>query len=164
MEPKRLVLLRHAKSSWKDADLADHDRPLNSRGRQAAVAVGRYLHQQGISPTLVLCSSATRTRQTLELLELDRGPELSVEDELYGASAADLLLRVQRITAGVTSALLIGHNPGVQDLAATLTGDDERLASFPTAALADLRVPVTRWADLRPGGATLLAFATPRDG
>lgn len=114
-------------------------------------------------PDLVLCSSATRTRQTLELLGLEREPELSVEDGLYGASAGELLVRLQQISTSAESVLLIGHNPGVQDLAATLTGDDERLASFPTAALADVHVPVTRWADLRSGGTTLHAFITPRE-
>jgi phosphohistidine phosphatase len=111
----------------------------------------------------VLCSSAARTRQTLELLQLQTQLEVSVEDALYGASAGELLVRLRRITPPVASVLLIGHNPGVQDLALTLTNDDERLASFPTAAMADLRVAVASWADLRPGVATLHAFTTPRD-
>lgn len=161
MEPKRLVILRHAKSSWKDRDLADHDRPLNSRGRRAATEVGHYLRREGIVFALVLCSSAARTRQTLELLVLEGQPEVSVEEELYGASAGGLVVRLQRIAAGVPSVLLIGHNPGVHDLAVTLTGDDERLASFPTAALADLSVAVANWQDLRPGAATLHRFTTP---
>jgi phosphohistidine phosphatase len=163
MQPKRLVILRHAKSSWKDRDLVDHDRPLNARGRRAAKDVGHYLRRQGIAPALVLCSSAARTRETLELLELEGRPEVSVEDQLYGASAGELVVRLQRVTAAVPSVLLIGHNPGVQDLALTLAGDDERLASFPTAALADLRVAIAGWQDLRPGGATLYAFTTPQE-
>jgi phosphohistidine phosphatase len=162
MESKRLVILRHAKSSWKDRDLTDHDRPLNSRGRQAAMAVGHYLRRQAIAPVLVLCSSAARTRQTLELLDLDAQSEISVEDGLYGASAGELLARLQRITAAAPSVMVIGHNPGVHDLAVTLTGDDGQLASFPTAAMADLRVAVASWQDLRAGGATLNAFTTPR--
>src|ERR1700694_3517154 len=107
MEPKRLVLLRHAKSSWKVADLADHDRPLNSRCRKAATGVGEYLRHEGIVPALVLCSSAVRTRQTLELLQLGAESEVSVDDAIYGASAGELLARIQRVRATVTSVLAI---------------------------------------------------------
>jgi phosphohistidine phosphatase len=161
MDPKRLVLLRHAKSSWKVADLADHDRPLNPRGRRAAAEVGHYLRQQAIVPALVLCSSATRTRQTLDLLQLAADSQVSVEDAIYGASAGELLARLQRVSPAVPSVLVIGHNPGMQDLAVALTADDDRLGSFPTAALADLDVAGS-WAGLRPGAATLRAFTTPR--
>src|SRR5215216_6730711 len=123
MEPKRLALVRHAKSSWADPDLADHDRPLNARGRRAATLVGQYLHAAGVHPDLVLCSSATRARQTLELLPLARMTDVLIEDQLYGAGPHELLARLRRIPAAVGSALLIGHNPGLEELARELVGD-----------------------------------------
>jgi phosphohistidine phosphatase len=162
MERKRLALLRHAKSSWADSGLADTDRPLSSRGRGAATRIGRYIRDEGIMPDLVLCSSAVRTRQTLERLELDADVVVEVEDELYGAGAAQLLRRIRGIPESVASALVIGHNPGIHDLAIGLAGD-ARLGSFPTGALAELSVPTGTWDRLGEGGATLHAFVTPRE-
>jgi phosphohistidine phosphatase len=165
VERKRLALLRHAKSSWNDPDLDDHDRPLNGRGRRAAAQMGRYLQQRGIAPAVVLCSSAVRTRQTLELLELAGEPRVLYETELYGASAGELLRRLRRLDDTVPSVLLIGHNPGMHDLAVALTGDHDgaAIADFPTAALAELSAPIARWPDLEPGTATLERLITPKD-
>ena len=116
MEPKRLALVRHAKSSWADPALADHDRPLNARGRRAAALVGEHLRAEGMEPDLVLCSSATRARQTLELFELAPATDIVIEDQLYGAAARELLVRMRRIPARVGSAMVIGHNPGLEEL------------------------------------------------
>src|SRR4051794_26437716 len=115
---KRLYLLRHAKSSWKDPGLADHDRPLAGRGRRAAKAVARHLREQGIDPELVLCSTARRARETLERLEpaLGRGA-VRVEPVLYGADAGALLEHLRGVSDAVGSVLVIGHNPGLQRLA-----------------------------------------------
>lgn len=163
-----LYLLRHAKSSWADDSLSDRDRPLAPRGRRAAQRLVRYFREQGIAPELVLCSPALRTRQTLELIEPGLGgrTEVFVEDELYGAGAEQLLLRLRRLPGEVDSALVIGHNPGVQDLAVLLVrrGDErEQLrAHFPTAALATLAIP-TGWPRLGRGGARLAGFRVPRD-
>jgi phosphohistidine phosphatase SixA len=123
MESKLLVLLRHAKSSWADPSIPDHDRPLNGRGRDAAARVGRHLRRDGPRPELVLCSSSTRTRQTLELLELRPRPVVLVEDGIYGATASGLLTRVREVPARYGTVLVIGHNPGVEDLARLM---DER--------------------------------------
>jgi phosphohistidine phosphatase len=163
VETKRLLLLRHAKSSWDDPNIDDHDRPLNGRGRRAAAQVGRYLRDEGMAPAVVLCSSALRTRQTLELLELDGDPEVLVEPELYGASAGELLDRLHRLHDATPSVLLIGHNPGMHDLAVVLTGDHDRIPAFPTAALAELSAPIATWPDLEPGGASLERLVTPKD-
>ena len=161
---KQLLLLRHAKSSWSDPDLADHDRPLNARGRQAATLVGRHLRASAPVPDLVLCSSARRTRETLELLDIGAATEVVVEDRLYGAGAGDLLARLRTVPAAVKSVLLIGHNPGIEQLAALLIDSDGATAeSFPTAALADVRLPISAWADLDPGVGRLHAFVVPRD-
>jgi phosphohistidine phosphatase len=163
MPPKHLALVRHAKSSWADPGITDHDRPLNARGRRAATLVGRHRRQEGMEPDLALCSSATRARQTLELLQLGSKTEVLIEDELYGAEASALLARLQRVPAAVGSVLLIGHNPGIEDLARTLVGDRQSLAErFPTAAVADLRLPIQTWEELDAGTGRLEAFVVPR--
>jgi phosphohistidine phosphatase len=163
MEPRHLVLMRHAKSSWDDRNLDDHDRPLTARGRRAAGRVGDYLRHNGILPDVVLCSSATRTVQTLELLDLGAHPEVVVSDDLYGCGPGEMLARVRQTADPVASVLLIGHNPGIHELAVSLIGDPEAIPSFPTAGLADLRAPIRTWSDLHPGVATLHAFITPKD-
>jgi phosphohistidine phosphatase SixA len=110
---KRLYLLRHAKSSWKQPELADHDRPLASRGRRAAKAIARHLRERQIAPELVLCSTARRARETLERIE----PALATaavrrEPQLYRASADVLFERLRTVPDDVASVMLIGHNPG----------------------------------------------------
>lgn len=163
-----LYLLRHAKSSWADDSLSDRDRPLAPRGRRAAQRLARYFREHAIAPTVVLCSPALRTRQTLKLIEpgLAGRTEVMVEDELYGADAEQLLLRLRRLPGDVDSALVIGHNPGIQDLAVLLVrGGDEReqlRAHFPTAGLATLAI-AEGWAKLGRSGAKLVGFRVPRD-
>jgi phosphohistidine phosphatase len=127
---RRLYLLRHAKSSWDDETLADHDRPLSARGRRAADAIGRYLREHGIEPELVLCSSSARTRETLARIGLSG----ELERDLYGASASELLARLRALPPSLESVLLIGHNPGMHDLALALTGEPRD--KYPTGALA----------------------------
>ena len=164
MEPKRLALVRHAKSSWADPALADHDRPLNSRGRRAAALVGQHLHAEGMDPDLVLCSSATRARQTLELFELAPATEIVIEDQLYGAAAHELLARMRRIPARVGSAMVIGHNPGLEELVSDLVRDREAVPEkFPTVAVADLRLSIRSWQDVDAGTGHLHAFLIPRN-
>jgi phosphohistidine phosphatase len=160
---KRLLLLRHAKSSWDETGLADHDRPLAPRGRQAAKLMAGHL-RDGISPSLVLCSSARRTRDTLRLLGL--GGEVRIERELYGASEDELLDRLRRVPDTVESVMLVAHNPAIQELALRLAGGGAKLADvqrkFPTGALATLTF-ADRWRELRPGCAELAGFVTPKE-
>ena len=151
----RLYLLRHAKSSWKDGSLDDHDRPLAPRGRKASKAIGRYLRDHDIVPELVLCSSAKRARQTLERLG-PAGVDARVEAELYGAGTDSLLARLRAVPDDVESVMLIGHNPGMQQLAFLLAGLDDK---FPTAALATLECD--GWATLET--AELIDYVRPRD-
>ena len=163
MTSRNLALLRHAKSSWSDPDLADHDRPLTSRGRRGATRMGRYLRDTGFAPDLVLCSSATRARETLELLKLPPRSSVLVEDQLYGASATELVARLRGVDDTARSVLLIGHNPGIQDAATRLASKPERLAEkFPTAGLAVLVIPNAPWTDLQPGIGDLRSFVAPR--
>jgi phosphohistidine phosphatase len=164
---RALYLLRHAKSSWDDPSLDDHDRPLAGRGRKAGAAMAGYLLEHGIATELVLCSTATRTRQTLELLaEAVAGAEVAYEAALYGAPAATLLRRLRSIPDGVHSVLLIAHNPGVHDLALELAAPSPKRAAmeakFPTGALAALRFDGS-WSELGGAELALTDFVRPRD-
>lgn len=166
---KVLYVLRHAKSSWSDGRLADHDRPLAPRGERATYALSRYIAEAGIGPALVLCSTAVRARQTLDRVVSALGDvDVWHEDALYGASARELVKRLRRLPPTVPSVMIVGHNPGLEDLALELVGDGEESAvarlhaKFPTGALATMVVPDT-WKALAPGGATLTAFVVPRD-
>jgi phosphohistidine phosphatase len=165
---RTLFLLRHAKSSWDEPLLGDHERPLTKRGRRATKVIARYLRSQGVTPELVLCSSARRTQETLERLTVGctNDVEVHVERDLYLASAVDLLDRVRLVPAEVSSVLLIGHNPAIQELALTLARRaaevDPIRQKFPTAALATLSFDAP-WEQLSPGGAELTAFVKPRD-
>jgi phosphohistidine phosphatase len=164
---RALYLLRHVKSSWDDPLLGDHDRPLARRGRKAGAAMAAYLVEHDIGPELVLCSTATRTRQTLELLEeAVAGAEVAYEEALYAASAVTLLRRLRRVPDEVGSVLLIAHNPGIQQLALALAAPSPRRAAmedkFPTGALAALRFDGS-WSDLAREGLELRDFVRPRD-
>jgi phosphohistidine phosphatase len=165
---KRLDLLRHAKSSWDDPGLADHDRPLAPRGRRAAGLIAEHVRREGIAPALVLCSSARRALETLEGIAraFDGEVPIEVERDLYGASQRELLERLRRIPDATPSVMLIGHNPAIHALALSLAGngpDFETLAlKYPTGALATLTLEGS-WEALGPGGAKLAAFVRPKD-
>jgi phosphohistidine phosphatase len=149
-----LHLLRHAKSSWRE-DLDDRERPLARRGREAAQQLARHLPQTIGRLDLVLCSSARRTRETLDLVLAGFAPSPAtlIEEELYLASHKKLLRRLERLDEAVGEVLVIGHNPGLQELAAALADpaspEYQSVAEgkFPTAALASFRV-ATPWAAL----------------
>ena len=166
---RRLTLLRHAKSSWDDANLSDHERPLNARGREALKPLRRQIEDRGSLPDLVLCSSAVRTVETLDGFRsaLPATATVEVDEDLYGADVDDLLARVRAAPDTAGHVMLVGHNPGIEDLAMLLTGDGERAAraamtsKFPTAAMAVLRFDGS-WRDLQPGAAYLEEFWTPR--
>ncbi|MDX2156109.1 MAG: histidine phosphatase family protein [Hyphomicrobiaceae bacterium] len=162
-----LSILRHAKSSWDDEGLADFERPLATRGREAAPRMGRHLRDIGLQPDLVLCSSAVRARETARLVGLSS--PIAYERELYAASASELLERLHRIPRGTRSVLLIGHNPGLHELALQLIGgmpppEHARLADkLPTTALLVLALDGTDWGRIRPAGARVVHYVTPRD-
>jgi phosphohistidine phosphatase len=161
---KRLYILRHAKSSWDDAELADQERPLAPRGEQAAARIAEHVRSEGIAPALVLCSTALRARQTLAALlpVLAGDTEIRLEGPLYGAGPDEVLARVNEVPEAVPSVLLIGHNPTLHELALALTGREDALDRFPTGALASLAI-ATSWADLGERGAELEGFVVPRD-
>jgi phosphohistidine phosphatase len=158
---RRLILLRHAKSDWPD--VPDRERPLAKRGRRDAPVVGRWLREHRYLPDTVVCSAARRTRQTWKLVarQLGGSPSVTFEPRAYGASAQALLYLARELPDSCLAALLIGHNPGVSDLATSLAGDGYHL-SFPTAAVAVLEFEGD-WPDLAPGHTRLLDFAVPDD-
>ncbi|MGX8008539.1 SixA phosphatase family protein [Mesorhizobium sp. ORM8.1] len=169
MPVKQLLLLRHAKSSWDDPDLADFDRPLGPRGLKTAPLIGRELARRGWLPDLALVSPALRTRDTWRLVavELPTPVPVAFAEELYEAAAGAILARVRQAKA--TSLLVIGHNPGLQQFALRLAGagSDESMfkkieAKFPTAALARFTVE-DDWPDLDFGGARLTHCVRPKD-
>jgi phosphohistidine phosphatase len=163
-----LYLLRHAKSSWADQTLADRERPLARRGRRDAKRIAKHLVRLEIAPELVLCSSAERTRETLALVEpaLAATSTVSVEGELYAASADQLLERIRTVPEAVASVMVIGHNPGLQDLALLLASAGAELGrlevKMPTAALATLTLANTTWRQLSEGEAVLAAYVVPK--
>lgn len=164
---KTVHLLRYAKSSWKDPGLEDHDRPLAKRGRVAAKTVAAYLKRRGIVPDLVICSTATRARQTFKpIAKAIKPPEVVLEDGVYGVGAREVLQYLRALPERTGSVLLIGHNPGLHELARALAdaASRRRLPSaggkFPTGTLATFRF-AGRWKELHPGSAALAEFATP---
>ena len=168
---RTLYLLRHAKSSWADPSLADHDRPLNGRGRRAAPLMGAYLREGGHRPDLVLCSTAARTRETLAAVmeELDVEPEIDWDGDLYLAAPQQLLDLVRAVPDTVESVLMVAHNPGTAILAHVLCADgdaaelDLMRTKFSTAALAIIDLEVDRWEEVRSDCGRLRSFTRPRD-
>jgi phosphohistidine phosphatase len=167
----RLFVLRHAKSSWNNAYQADFDRTLAPRGVQAAAAMADHVASLDPPPALVLCSTARRAQDTIEPLRdrLPAGTEIRLEDDLYGADAPDLLARLRQVPDDVGSVMIVGHNPGLEDLVRSLgrAGDADLIArvrtKFPTAALATLTFDGP-WQQLGFGGPTRLeGFVVPGD-
>jgi phosphohistidine phosphatase len=170
---KRLFVLRHAKSSWDDPLLQDHDRPLATRGRKAAKLIADYVRDAEIEPALILCSTSRRTRETLQGVLPDRAAQF--EAALYDASGQELIARLHQVPDELTSVMVIGHNPAMQMLVLKLAGPaadgqpapgpDSALGQverkFPTGALATLTFDCG-WAELAHGCAQLIDYVRPR--
>jgi phosphohistidine phosphatase len=170
---RQLLLLRHAKSSWDDPRLPDHARPVNARGRRAAVAIGAAMRELGLAPDIVLVSSARRTLQTLEALApIEGSPLVEPMDDLYLTTWTSLLAVLRRVRETARSVLLIGHNPGLHDLAMALAGPAamasagplaRRLAAgYPTGTLTEFAIALP-WRQLEAGGGRLLRVLGPAD-
>ena len=145
---RTLLVLRHAKSSWKDETLTDHDRPLNKRGKRDAPRIGRLLQAKQLTPGAILSSSAKRARRTAEdVAECSAfAGRIQIEPQLYLADPATIVDVVQRAETDAQRLMVVGHNPGLEQLVAHLTGVT---APLPTAALVQIRLPIDRWSDLR---------------
>lgn len=168
---KTLLLVRHAKSSWDDWSLADHDRPLAPRGRNAAPLVADHMADEGLIPAVVLCSTAVRTRQTWDLMSPTLGETAEVDylPSLYGAGPGTMMEAVMAHADDRSPVLLVAHNPGTEDLARALcgSGPDDSLArmqtKYPTAALAVIDFDVPSWSDVTAGSGVLRSFVRPKD-
>lgn len=161
---KTLLVLRHAKSSWDDQNLDDHDRPLNARGERDAPRMGRLARKKRLSVELIISSDALRARLTAEAVAdaIGYGGQILLDPRLYHASAADILAVLRgAVDDNVTTVMIVGHNPGLEDLVARLTGDPEGL---PTAALAQIALPIERWPDLTASTrGTLVGLWRPKE-
>lgn len=165
-QPLRLILIRHAKSSWGDPFQDDHARRLNDRGRAAAASIGRWLAQKGYVPDEVLCSDAARTVETLALIlkELPEISRVSHRPALYHASPDTMLDLLQRATGRCVA--MIGHNPGIGGMACGIVAarpDHPRYVDYPTAATAIVDFDIAEWSMLRPGTGRVVDFVTPAD-
>jgi phosphohistidine phosphatase len=145
---KTLLLLRHAKSSWKEPGLSDFERPLNGRGLKAAPLMGRFLRRKNLQPDLILSSPAKRASQTtrlvIEAMKLDAEPEF--DEHIYEASVQVLLEIISEIEDGANAVLLVGHNPGLEELLEFLTGEARQMS---TAALAYITLNIDKWSEAR---------------
>ncbi|WCL54765.1 SixA phosphatase family protein [Gimibacter soli] len=165
-----LFLLRHAKSDWGDASLADFDRPINARGQAAADMMGRYLKDEGIVPDLVLVSSAVRTRQTIDRVMDAAGANWAVQydDALYLADPITIFAAIHAVPDGVKTLMIVGHNPGLEETARRLAGraPHELLyrlrEKYPTATLAGFETKVP-WHRLAPAHSLLTRLVRPAD-
>jgi phosphohistidine phosphatase len=171
MPMKRLTVLRHAKSSWKDRELDDFDRPLNGRGRKAARRMGREISERGMHFDFVLASPAARVRETIEGVRENHrlNAPMHFEPRIYMARVAELLELISAIPDDAKSALLVGHNTSAERLVAKLSIDDDlglrrRVEEkFPTAALARIELPVDSWKDVQPECGRLVELIYPAD-
>ena len=159
---KILYLLRHAKSSWGDPGLADFERPLNGRGRRAAPLVAEFMREKGIRPGLVVSSPAVRARQTAELVAGAAGVDAPIrfDERIYEAHPLDLLKVVREADESVAVLMLVGHNPGLEELTARLSGERERL---PTAALVRIELRADGWPQVEEDCGRLEWVVRPRE-
>lgn len=168
---KKLILVRHGKSSWADPDLDDHDRPLNDRGRRASPVIARWLEAREHLPDLTLCSSSLRTKETAALMieAVPAIPPPIVEPGLYHASPDQMRARIATIPDTASAAMLVGHNPGLSALARKLAGGDIRprcaraFQNFPTAAAAVFAFDVAHWAEIAYHSGDFVDFARPKE-
>ncbi len=144
---KTLLVLRHAKSSWNDSALDDHERPLNERGRRDGPRIGELVREYGLVPDVIVSSDAVRAQLTAEAVAEAAGyaGEILLDRRLYLASPADILSLLQTVRENAESIMIVGHNPGLEDLVKQLTGEWQDL---PTAALAQISLPIDQWRDL----------------
>jgi phosphohistidine phosphatase len=159
---KTLILLRHAKSSWDDAGLKDFDRPLNKRGLEAAPLVGNAMRKRKLQPDLIISSPAVRAKETTQLVRDAAGltPKVNYDERIYEASPQRLLEIVSGIDDSVGIAMMVGHNPGFEELLAVLTGETKRM---PTAALALIDLNIDKWGEVSSETGTLKELIKPKD-
>jgi phosphohistidine phosphatase len=159
---KKLLLLRHAKSSWADASLPDFERPLNERGQRSAPLIGKFMRQRKIQPDLIICSPARRTRETIALVLEAAGiqTETRYDERIYEATTSRLIEIISEIEDDKREVMLVGHNPGFENLLERLTGQAERM---PTAALAMVILNADTWSEAAAKGGYLEEFVKAKE-
>jgi phosphohistidine phosphatase len=167
----RVIVMRHAKSSWGDKSLDDPARPLSKRGVKAAPLMGEALAERRLVPDHVACSTAKRTRETLRLVlgALEAKPSIEYADELYAfGDGTPYLNCIRRQARSTRTLMMVGHNPSVQNVCLSLCGGsrgpelDSLARKFPTAAVAVISFPIDQWSEVEPGQGGLDLFLTPR--
>jgi phosphohistidine phosphatase len=159
---KTLLLLRHAKSSWKDNSLADHDRPLNQRGKRDAPRMGKLMREEGLVPDLILTSSARRALSTAKLAAEASGfeGEMEVSRDLYAAGPENFIEALEALPDQYHTVLTVGHNPGMEELLEALTEESQ---AMPTAALAQIEMLIDHWTDIEDATGRLVNLWLPRN-
>ena len=166
-----LSLLRHGQSSWDDPDLIDHERPLSKHGKDTAKIISNFIADHGLVPDRILCSSAVRARETLDVLLNRLGPpqpDITLEPALYLATPTVMLGFIRETARSVRHLMVIGHNPGLHALALDLTGSGSRrditsmAIKFPSGALAVLTFEANNWSEVRPAASRLVHFVAAR--
>ena len=160
---KTLLLLRHAESSGTEAGQSDFARPLNERGREAAPAIGRFLGRQRVKPDLILCSPAERARETATLVIDAAGltsSKLRDDARIYEAATATLFEVVSQIEEGAREVLIVGHNPGISELLARLTGEERPIR---TASLVCISLDIEKWREVREQTGRLAWLVAPEE-
>ncbi|MBB4186821.1 phosphohistidine phosphatase [Sinorhizobium terangae] len=166
---RRLLLLRHGKSAWPEG-VADHRRPLAGRGRKAAPAIGAFMARQELIPDLALVSTARRAQETWELVANELPQKVETRDAvaIYEVTAKAMIDVIREVEPSVEKLMLVGHNPGMVELALLLVGGGDEVAlarlrdKFPTAALAVMDFTIEQWSEIAPGTGRLVRFVTPR--
>jgi len=160
---KTLLVLRHAKSSWNDPALDDHERPLNKRGRRDGPRMGELVQECGLIPDVVISSDAVRARLTAEAVAgaIQFAGEILLDPHLYMACPADIVSLLRTVQDNAQTVMIVGHNPGLEELVEKLTGERQDL---PTAALAQILLPIDQWRDLELSTrGTLLGHWRPKE-
>lgn len=159
---KKIFILRHAKSSWIDTELADFDRPLNDRGLAAAPFMGGLMKKRNQRPDVILSSPANRARSTAELVKEAAGldAELRLDERIYEAGSPTLCRVAAELDDGFETAMIVGHNPGMEGFIRLLTGS---LVSMPTAALAEIELEIDGWEEIAAKTGRLVSVTRPKD-
>lgn len=159
---KRIYVLRHAKSSWDDPDLADFDRPLNERGLEAAPLMGKVLSDRAYIPDVILSSPAKRAAETARLVKRSAGirSEIRFDDRIYEASPQTISKVLGEVENGFESVMIVGHNPGIEGLIRLLSG---QVSPMPTAAVAVLDLEISKWSEIAPQSARLVEVIRPKE-
>jgi phosphohistidine phosphatase len=161
---KKLVLLRHAKSSWKDRSLGDHDRPLAKRGLETALLVGKYIRNSGLTPEFIVCSTAKRARQTLKLCldKIEKKVKTVYTNNLYYSSVDTIVEIISKVSDKIDVLMLVGHNPDLENLVEYLTGKPFPFPKFNTAGLMVIEFDFNSWQDVDKLKGKVVLFKTPK--